>query len=297
MMMKIFKNNIITGIAAFLIILAPAGLFAQEGEGGYDESGYSDDSSSDGGVNSHFWGLILSGSAGYGQTTFGFVNDSISDSTLGVGPGGSISLGAMLNLSIFAVKVEYSMASLETLKWSQGGGDYEADGDGQFSTIDLLLGLKLFTEEGDMGYTHLYGGYRSWSIKRNVDKTTLNGFDAGLTPEYDITGGGWIAGYYDLSTFPIWFFSIVFETGLWVDSAPFKSLKVNGTEPADIEAGTSAGFGFKIGAGIAFEDMGLLVTAGVKMDFTATQFSMASYDDNLTGQGYVVGYIAASLEF
>ena len=295
MILKILKYNIITVLASFLIILAPAGLFAQEGEGGYDESGYSDDSgSSYGGVNSGFWGIILSGSYGYGQTTFGYVIGSSSDSTLGVGPGGAFDLSAMLNLSIFAVKLEYAQASLDTLKWSLEGHDFETSGNGNYSTLDFLFGLKLFTEEGDMGYTHLYGGYRYWTVKRDENEKRSDGAPNGLfdAAEYEQTGGGWIAGYYDLTTLPLGFFSIALETGLWVDRAPFNTLKVDGSDTG-IDADESIGFGLQVGAGVAFEDIGLLVTAGLKMDISASQF----LSDNITGAGYAVGYLAVSLEF
>jgi len=291
MVLKIMKRMVITVAAVSFIAMAlPTMSFAQEGQGGYGGDYYSD-----GGVNSGFWGLILQAGYGFGQTSYGYVIGSTTDSTLGVGPGGGFDLGVMLNLSIFAVKLNYTRASLDTLKWTLQGHDYETNGDGNYSTLDLLLGLKLFTEEEDMGYTHLYAGYRYWGVERNVDEELIDSITTGTTYKHEVTGGGWIVGFHDLSTLPLGIFSLAFNSALWIDSAPFSSFKVDGAE-SNLETLSAFGIGLDVGVGVAFEEMGFLILAGYRMDVTVTKFRLIG-DDNILGAGYSLAYLSIAKEF
>lgn len=288
--LKVFLMTL--AAASLITVIIPSQSFAQEGEGGYDYSG--SDSGSSGGVNSGFFGLILQGGLGSGGTLYGALSDTSSSSsnTLGAGPGANIDLSVMANFSILALKLEYNYSSFTDMEITINGVNFKEKGDGGYSTVDATIGLKAFTEEGDMGYTHFYGGYRFWSLERNVTEVT----PAGTPYKHEQEGGGWIFGVHDLSTFPLGGVSLALNSALWFDSAPYSSFKSGGTEiSADVtEAG---GFGMDLGLGVAFEDSGLLLLVGWKMDVMITTFSTAFYDDNTTGTGYSLLYISAAIEF
>ncbi len=284
---KVRKFFIPVIAAVFMLVLLPMQSFAQEGE-------------EEGGVNSGNFGLILQGAYGYGSTIYGDASGDSIDSTLGTGPGKGFDLSVMGNFSIFALKLDYTRAELNTLKYTQkvngANVDYESRGDGYFTTMDALLGVKLFTEAGDMGYTHLYGGYRYWTVKRYTDAQYINGIKtASPASKDDITGGGWIAGYQDLTTIPLGFISFAFQSGIWIDSAPVKSFKSNGIK-RNIKTDIGFGLGLNLGIGAAFEDLGLLVLVGYKTDITATTYK-ESGTDSVNGAGYGLVYLSIAKEF
>ena len=107
-----------------------------------------------------------------------------------------------------------------------------------------------------------------------------------------------IAGIHDLSTFPLGLFSIALNTAIWFDSAPFDTYKRDG---GDVATGSEEAFGFGVdlGIGIAFEDIGVLVLAGWKMDIIATTYSdsIMMFDDNVVGAGYSLFYLSLAKEF
>lgn len=282
--MKLFKlkMTIIPVLAAAVMLtLFPAYSFAQDNEGG---------------VNSGTFGLILQGGLDTGKTLYGDNNGS-SSSSFGSGPGSGYDAGAMANLSIFAVKVQYTYSTFGTMKYTKTISSteykYETRGDGYYSTLDALLGLKLFTESGDMGYTYLYGGYRYWTAERNITSTYVNGTDAGITSKTELKGGGVICGFQDLSTLPLGFISLAIQSAVWIDSAPVK--KVNGSS-FNYPNKKALGLGFNLGVGVAFENIGLLVLAGYKIDVTATKYTSGS-TDYAAGAGYGLAYISLAKEF
>ena len=251
-------------------------------------------------VNSTDSGLIINGGLGYGATTFGIIPDSTDEGDLGTGPGGALFLGAMFNYSIISFGINYTRASFNDMEWKEtiSGTEHEfkSYGDGNFSTWTFLLGIKAFTEAGDMGYTNIYGGYRFWNAKRTIDYQTLDSIKVpNSDSEYELSGKGWIIGFKDLSTFPLGLFSLALQTGLWYANTPVNTLKANGVK-ADITKDQTAGFGFDIGAGLAFEDIGLSVIAGLTMDLTASTFKEAG-NDNVAGAGYAEFYINVAKEF
>ena len=300
------KMFLITLAASGLIsVIMPLASFAQEGEGGYVESGsdsdkyYSDNEN--GGVNSRNWGLILHGSLGYGENTYGVMSGSFSD-TLGSGKGSGFDFGAMFNFGIYAFNLNYGQASLGNLKLTQNiaGTDheYETSGDGNFSTLDILAGVKLFTEKGDMGYTHFYGGFRYWEVTRNVDYLKLDGVQqADSDYRHEQAGSGWIIGYNDLSTFAFAHSGIALAlyTAFLIDYAPVRSFRVDGTE-LDYDVTFALGTGFDFGIGLAMENMGLLVLIGSKTEFLATEFSYSG-SNYISGAGSALAYILVAVEF
>ncbi len=282
---KFFTPAVVT---AFILVMIPLQSFAQDADGGGE------------GVNSGSFGLILQGGIGYGNVIYGNANGKSIDSTLGTGPGRGFDLSAMFNFSILALKIDYNRVELKNLKFTQkvsgANVDYEARGDGYFTTMDALLGLKLFTEAGDMGYTHLYGGYRYWTVERKVTNEYINGAPQNTHYKHDITGAGWIAGYQDLTTIPLGFISFAFQSGLWIDSAPIKTFKANGVKD-DINKKMGYGLGLNLGIGAAFEDLGLLVLLGYKTEVTATTYKDNAGVEKINGAGYGLVYLSIAKEF
>ena len=251
-------------------------------------------------VNSTNSGLIINGGLGYGATTFGIIPDSTDEGDLGTGLGGALFLGAMFNYSIISFGINYARAKFNDMEWEETISGtkykYKSYGDGNFSTWTFLLGIKAFTEAGDMGYTNIYGGYRFWNAKREIDYQTIDSIKIPNSDyEYELSGKGWIFGFKDLSTFPLGFFSLALQTGLWYANTPINTVKGDG-EKLNITKDQTAGFGFDIGAGLAFEDIGLSVIAGLTMDITASTFKYNS-NDYVGGAGYAEFYINVAKEF
>ncbi len=253
------------------------------------------------GVNSTDYDLIIHGGLGYGQTLFGVVQNSSNSGDLGTGPGGAADLGAMLNISALALGINFTQANFNTMKWDQTVSgtkhEYESKGDGYFRTIEFILGVKVFTEPGDMGYTLFYGGYKMWSAERNVDSVTVDGITGPVTvKKYELNGDGWVAGFRDLSTFPLGGISLALQTGLWIDKMPISELKKDGTKQTLNKSG-SGGAGGELGLGLAFEDIGLSVIASFKMDVTASVLNNTSGDDDVVGAGYAQFFLTVTKDF
>ncbi len=275
-MYHLIKKCIVITAALLVMWVVPRALPAQDGGGGGD----------------NLFGIVLQAGAGYKETMFGFIGGSDSSSDLGTGPGGGYDVSAMFNISIAAVKFGYSYSAFDTMEWNETVSgvehSYKSYGDGHYSTLDILLGLKVFKESDDMGYTYFFGGFRSWEAIRNVDYREVDGVrvsDSGSNIE--LAGSGWIAGFQDFSTYPVAFFSIVLQTGFTFSQAPFDSLK---SGDAEIETNNEAtlGLGFNIGLGVAFEDIGLSAVAGYRTDVNATSFELSILPDEtyVAGAGY-----------
>jgi len=271
---------------SFLLIiftLNASALSAQEGDGS--------------GVNSTDMGLSLHGAAGYGNTLFGVISDTDDSGDLGAGPGGSFELGALFNYSILALGLNITQVYYNDTEIKYEGETFKTEGDGYYRTIEMLAGLKLFTEEDDMGYTLLYTGYKTWKADRSVDKVTVGGVSTDqFKSDYVVKGDGWLIGYRDLSTFDVFTFSIAFQTGLWYQYLPVSSIKSDGHK-LDTKEDISSGFGFEAGIGAALEDMGLSVMASAKMDFNATILENSNGDNDVAGAGYLQYFLTVTKDF
>ncbi len=151
-----------------------------------------------------------------------------------------------------------------------------------------------------MGFTHFFFGLRVWKALRDQDSVSSD--QGGLPPlvgpgKYELTGSGWIAGFRDFSTLPLGIFSLALQSGLWVYSAPMRDIKVNDTAIPTKDK-SSIGFGFELGIGLAFEDLGLSVTGGLKMDITATSFKTdPALIEAVAGAGYAQFFLVLKKEF
>lgn len=253
-------------------------------------------------VNSGDFGLVLEGGVGTGATMYGVILNTTdsSSSTLGQGPGSSVNLRAMANFNIVALHSQFNYATLTDLEWDEEVGGtthkFKTEGSGHYWTWDGTIGVKALTEEGDMGYTHLFVGFRLWQVLREEDKRTLDGVTQPLTPKQEMIGNGFIIGIRDFSTFPLGPVSLALQTGLWVFKAPMSTFKVDDNEvPTTVDQ--NIGFGFEIGGGLAFEDLGLSALVGLRMDVQATEIKAWNIIDAVAGAGYAQFFFAVSKEF
>ncbi len=280
-MFKIIINFTVSSLIAVIMITAAIPLFAQEEDG----------------VNSTNMNLSIHGGGGYGSNLFGVIQDSSDSGDLGIGPGGAFTLGAMFNYSVIAIGSDFTKVYYNDMEFEADDDTAKTEGDGYFRTLEFIAGFKLFTEEGDMGYTLFYGGYKMWKAKRNVDSATINGIEV---PEYisnyELEGDGWIAGCRDLSTFNLKIFSLALQMGLWYEYMPMDSLKNNGVK-SDVNEDQTAGLGFEIGLGAAFENIGLSVMAVAKVDVTATSMKNTTGDTDIAGAGYAQFFLTVTKDF
>jgi hypothetical protein len=244
-------------------------------------------------VNSGEFGLILNGGVGAGSSMYGVILNTTNDSssTLGVGPGKSFNAGFMANFNIIAIASQFNYVTLTDLEWEQQGTTIKTEGSGHFWTWDGTIGIKALTEEGDMGYTHIYVGFRIWKALREEDSRTPN---IGSFSKQEMVGNGFIAGIRDFSTLPLGPVSLALQSGLWLYKAPLSTLKQDGTEQ-DTTADQNIGFGFEIGGGLAFEDLGLATIVGLRMDVQATEIKIFT-QDAVAGSGYAQFFFAVNYE-
>lgn len=249
-------------------------------------------------VNSGDFGLILNGGVGTGASMYGVVLNTTNDSssTLGSGPGSSFNFGVMVNFSLIAIHSQFYYATLTDLEWEQQGQTFKTEGSGHFWTWDGTVGIKALTEEGDMGYTHIFVGFRIWQAVREEDKRTVNGSSTPTVPKQEMVGNGFILGIRDFSTLSLGPVSLALQTGLWLYKAPLSTYKIGGNE-INITADQNIGFGFEIGGGLAFEDIGLSTIVGLRMDVQATEIKINNFTDAVAGAGYAQFFFAVSKEF
>jgi len=265
----IFKKSISTAAAVIAAVILVIPAYSQEAP-----------------VNSTDSSLVLFGGLGYGDSIYGVFESSDPQEAQGLeyGPGLGFEFGAMFNYSIFAAGLIYNSILYNNME-TTSGPDYETYGGGSYRTLDVTLGLKAFTETGDMGYTYFYGGFRYWKAIRDVDFTVLNSFpqsDSSFKDE--LSGKGWSIGFRDYSTFPVSSFSIVLQTALMYYNAPFEKGKRDG-QNIPIKQSECIGLGAELGLGVAFEDIGLSVVAGLKNDDNGTVFKYVGG----SGASYVLG--------
>ncbi len=250
-------------------------------------------------VNSTRTGLILRGGIGTGQSMFGVINNTTGLSDLGSGKGQGLDLGALANYQFFAFGLDFTAVKLKDLDWSEAPTagptyDYTSSGGGYYWTLDATLGAKIFTEPGDMGYTHLFMGLRVWKAVRDEESRTSNGVTQAPV-DYDLAGNGWIIGIRDFSTIPLGGFSLVLQSGLWFSRAPMSTFKVNGADRTTSDE-DCFGIGLELGIGAAMESLGFSVVGGLKTDIQVTTFRFVTFDC-LAGAGYLQFFLVFKKEF
>jgi hypothetical protein len=211
-------------------------------------------------VNAGSVGVQLKGYAGFGPTiAYGNQGTSSSLPTSGLSEGNGFVAGANPMLSWKFLAFEPGFHFYTFSKFSQGTASSE--GSGKVIVLDGTGGFKLFTERDDMGYTYFYGGFRYWSASGNIGATSQS---------LSVSGAGWIAGFRDYSTFRVsGAYAIGLTTGLWVASVPASKFTLGGADTT-LTSPTGIGLGYEVLLGLAIEDIGLAIDAGIRTDVLAT---------------------------
>ncbi len=289
--MNIRKTAVIVIISIFAAFAVPEVSYAQ------------DDSGS--GINSGDHGLHLRAALGAGQVAWGYISHGSGSGDLGTGAGAAVNLAAMYNYSLLGLELNIMSGNIGDLEWTDKDNleierDYKSTGSGSYSVIDLKLGAKLFTEQGDMGYTYIFAGKRFWSTERDRDTIEVDGVKYSSSEKREAEGDGWIIGYRDFSTFG-WDdgLAIVFQSGLFFGKAPVSEMSTDGVDD-DYPEDESVSLGGELGAGVAFQNIGLSVVGGLRGEINATSFndsSAPSGEESVFGFGNFVFFVEAGMMF
>ncbi|MBN1500996.1 MAG: hypothetical protein JW982_12620 [Spirochaetes bacterium] len=285
------KKTFIFYLSALIAVFLSSSIFAEVNNGGL-------------GINVHL-GL------GGGNSVYAIGGDNASNSQIGVGQGGGYDLGAAISVGpasfySFAAELNVSGASLGDLEWTdtEDGNDltYKQYGEGAMAFVDLRLGLRLFLEPGDMGYTYFYGGLKSFSADYKMTKVRIKDNDTGLTSEgvalqdTGAAGAGWVVGFKDFSTLNFGLGSIVTTLSFWYFECNMDE-KTEMGNTIKIENSTTKGFGGEFGVGYAIEPMGLAITLSWRGEVVYNEHNeVGSTVDEGFGAGYGMFLLGATFE-
>jgi hypothetical protein len=245
------------------------------------------------------------GGVGGGRVLWGYIDHGSGSGDVGRGVGGSVNLKLMYGYSFLGVEGSLTAVPLGELEWEDKDDfdvtrNYKSTGSGVFTILDLKVGLRLFVEPEDMGYTFLYAGYRTWSTERDQESVEVDGFEIPTTVKREASGGGWIFGYRDISTIgPNGGFAIVIQSGFWFGKAPVDEMKTDGVK-SPLEEKENLSFGGELGGGIALQNIGLSVVGGVRADLNATVFddpAAPADEESVFGFGFVQGFVEVTKKF
>jgi len=259
-------------------------------------------------ANENDFSITVRGGLGVGKTIYGFSEKSSNAANAGIGSGGGIILGGMVSYSMFAFDLDLAFATLGDIEWNEDVDEdgikerYNHKGQGSMWFFDPKIGLKLFTEENDMGYSLFFGGVRIAGVSYDSDSITktVNGVSTDYgSQKTSAACAGWIAGFRDYSTFSLdsGTYSLVTLISAWIDSAPVDEYKVNGrTYKAENSKGS--GLGGEAGIGIADEQEGLSVILSYRFDLLGSEFNNINTDAHEGfGFGYGLFMLGATMEF
>ena len=256
-------------------------------------------------VNSDDHNILLRGALGGGRILWAHVNHGSGSGDLGTGPGGVFNFAGMYGYRFLGVEGNLMVGNISTLEWSDedNGGvshDWESDGSGYYSVFDLKIGARLFISPGDMGYTFIYAGLRTWSTERDESSLTFDGVKYSTEYKYKANGGGWILGFRDFSTIGANNgFAIVVQSGLFFGKAPLDKITRNGEDMTQEENETLT-LGGELAGGVALQDRGISLIGGFRGEINMTTFfdSVPTGDDeSVFGFGNIVFFVEAGVMF
>ena len=257
-------------------------------------------------VNDGNHGFHLRAGLGAGNVYWGYLNQGGNTGDLGEGnSAAALYLSLMYNYKLLGLEASLMSGNISDLEWKDEDTlgteyTYKSTGSGNYSTLDLKLGLKLFTEPGDMGYTFIYGGLHSWSTERTQDSIEYNSIKLTANKKYKGNGSGWIIGFRDFSTIG-WDagLAIVIQSGLYGGKAPADKFTEDGNK-VTYSVKQAYTLGGELAAGIAFQNIGLSIVGGVRghADISVYDDSAASgEDESVFGFGNAMFFIEAGLMF
>lgn len=257
-------------------------------------------------VNESDSNLSLRGSLGGGKLFWGYVSHGNGSADLGTGPTGVLNLAAMYSYKFIGVEGNLLFGSISTLEWSDettAGVPYDAksDGSGYYTVFDLKLGARLFTNQGDMGYTFFFIGPRIWTTERTEDSLTFNG---AVSPIQRGTrkgnGSGWIAGFRDFSTIgPNNGFAIVIQSGFFFGKAPVDEFTQDGVEVTQ-PVNESLTLGGELAGGVALQNLGFSLVGGFRGEINFTTFKDPAAppdEESVFGFGHIAFFVEAGFQF
>ncbi len=245
------------------------------------------------------------GGLGGGKILWGYIDHGSSSGDLGTGPGVSVNLNLMYAYSLLGVEGSFTAVPLSTLEWEDEDEfnvthNYKSTGSGVFTILDLKVGLRLFAEPEDMGYTFIFAGYRTWQTERDQDTVEVDGFKIPTTVKREANGSGWIFGYRDFSTIgPNDGFAIVVQSGLWFGKAPVDEMKTDGVK-SPLKEKDNLSIGAELGGGIALQNIGLSVVGGIRGEVNLTVFddpSAPADEESVFGFGMLEFFVEATKRF
>ncbi len=285
------KKFIKVSLLIFITVVFSGNLFAEVNNGGF-------------GLNARF-------GVGGGQSIYAIGGDYASNTQIGSGPCGGYDMGLALSAgpaSFFSVAAELNIsgASLGDLEWTDtedGENDtYYQYGEGAMAFVDLRLGLRLFLEPGDMGYTYLFGGLKSFSAEYKMDRLQITDNDTGITvagealQDTGAEGAGWVAGFKDFSTLNLGIGSIVTTMSLWYFECDMDE-KTEMGKTVKFQNSTTIGFGGEFGIGYAIEPLGLAVVLSYKGEIVFNEHKeIGETEKEYFGSGYNMVLLGVTFE-
>ncbi len=251
--------------------------------------------------------FILRGGLGAGRILWGYIDHGSGSGDLGTGKSVLLNLNLMYAYSLFGVEASLTALPISTLEWEDEDNvdpsithSYKSTGDGAVAVFDLKLGVRLFSEPEDMGYTFIYAGLRSWSTERNQDTFQMDSVHLATTVKREARGNGWILGFRDFSTIgPNGGFAIVVQSGFWFGKAPVEEMKTNGVK-SPLKEKDNLSFGGELGGGIALQNIGLSIIGGFRGDVNLTVFNdpaAPADEESVFGFGYLMGFVEVTKIF
>lgn len=265
-------------------------------------------------VNDGGFGFNLKLGIGGGSTGYGIGSDDATAAQAGWGAGGVFETGAMIHYSpiqslSIAADFNYSTATLSELEYTDKDKKekYTQTGEGAMYFADFRLGLRLFQEAGDLGYTYLFAGIRAFGANYKMTKLKVTDTETGVesygTPlqETGASSAAPIFGFTDYSTIPTPVGAIGIISGAWiVFPVELDEVEEQGNT-YKLASSEGIGGGAELGLAYAIESLGASVYLKWKGEGIAEahrkEGALPTSEDDGYFQFYSAVIIGASLEF
>lgn len=256
-------------------------------------------------VNSNESNLTLRAALGGGKILWAYVNHGSTSADLGHGPGAVLNAAAMYSYRFLGVEGNLIVGTISSLEWTDEDNsgvshNWRSEGTGHYAVLDLKLGARLFSSPGDMGYTFIFAGLRTWSTERNESTLTYDEIRLNYENKYEANGNGWIVGFRDFSTIGLDSgLALAIQSGLYFGKAPVDSVKRNDVEQVR-EIKETAILGGELAGGIALQNIGFSVIGGFRGEIMLSTFvdpSAPVDEESVFGFGNMVFFVEAGMQF
>ncbi|MDH5718865.1 MAG: hypothetical protein OEZ22_14660 [Spirochaetia bacterium] len=280
--MKTKNQKLLSAICVCLFILNTS-VYSQEADEKKADETITETSESNVKKQASDMALVIRGGFGFGPVDYGFEAFKTDRNNVMSGSAFGADIGAMFNYRFIAAEIGILFSLINDLEGKQDYMGIEKTvkymGTGTLVSFDIKLGAKLLTKPGDMGYIFPFIGLRNSPIERKLEKIEIDGNQTEASGDTLIEPNGLILGFRDLTTVPLGSFSLLIQSGFFLNFSMAdertdryydmtkneeveETSKLNKPEPL--------GMGFEIGLGAAFEDAGLSVFLNYKWDQNGT---------------------------